>query len=168
VVSAVTYQRRGPGPAPAPWFPDESTRDAVGELTGIARRLSRSQRSAGLPETPDPDAGFVAAAHAWALGIDLEQLLEEEDVTGGDFVRHMRQLVDLLRQIGDVAPDHTTRVHARSAMKALDRGLVAAATRVSDGTGLANAEGGSGPSEAGTTEESGLEEDMGTDGEIAP
>ena len=29
VVSALTFRRRGPGPAPAPWFPDDVTRDRV-------------------------------------------------------------------------------------------------------------------------------------------
>jgi len=136
VVSTLTYERRGPDPAPTPWFPDALTKERAGELRAVARRLSRSQLAAGVPETPDPDTGFVASAHAWALGIDLDELMEKENITGGDLVRHMRRLVDLLRQIGDVATDPDLRLTARQAMKAIDHGVVAAATRVSDGSGL--------------------------------
>ena len=51
--------------------------------------------------------------------------------TGGDFVRQMRQLLDLLRQIAEVAPDPTTRDTARSAISRVDRGVVAASSGVS-------------------------------------
>lgn len=133
VASAMTYQQRGRGDGPAPWFPDEITKGRVGDLRGISRRLASAQRRHGQPETPEPDAGFVAAAHAWALGIDLGELLAEEQLSGGDFVRQIRQLSDLLRQIAAITPNDDTAAAAHAAGRALDRGLVAAANRVSDG-----------------------------------
>jgi ATP-dependent RNA helicase HelY len=47
-------------------------------------------------------------------------------MTGGDFVRHVKQCIDLLRQIADVAPDPATRARAREAAQACHRGVVAA------------------------------------------
>ena len=47
-------------------------------------------------------------------------------------MRNIRQLVDLLRQISEVAPDRLTAACAREAVRAIDRGVVAAATRLSD------------------------------------
>ncbi|MCP3933841.1 MAG: DEAD/DEAH box helicase [Actinomycetia bacterium] len=136
VASALTYERRGPGTGPAPWFPDGITRERVGDLRAIARRLTASEHRNGLAETPDPDAGFLAAAHAWALGIDVGELLSEEELSGGDFVRQIRQLVDMLRQIAAIAPVRETVEAAREAIHDIDRGLVAAATKVSEGDGL--------------------------------
>ena len=48
--------------------------------------------------------------HAWAAGETLTEVLEDdEDLTGGDFVRHVKQVIDLLHQIGDVAPNRRDR-----------------------------------------------------------
>jgi len=46
----------------------------------------------------------------------------------GDFVRNCRQLIDLLRQMSDAAPDLRPAVAA--ALAALDRGVVAASGAV--------------------------------------
>ena len=133
VASSMTYERRGGGAGPTPWFPDDVMRARVGDLRGVSRRVAAVQRRHGLVETPEPDAGFVAAAHAWALQIDLGELLQEEELSGGDFVRQIRQLSDLLRQIASIAPNPATAKAARAAGAALDHGLVAAANKVSDG-----------------------------------
>ncbi|MEZ5279935.1 MAG: DEAD/DEAH box helicase [Acidimicrobiales bacterium] len=136
VASAITFERRGGGPGPTPWFPDDVTKGRVGELRGISRSLAAAEHRNGITETPDPDAGFLAAAHAWALGIDVGELLAEEELSGGDFVRQIRQLVDLLRQIAAIAPLPETAEAARKAIDDIDRGLVSAATRLSEGEAL--------------------------------
>ena len=46
-------------------------------------------------------------------------------MTGGDFVRNVRQLIDLLRQLALVAPSADTRRAARQAAEAAFRGVVA-------------------------------------------
>jgi ATP-dependent RNA helicase HelY len=55
-------------------------------------------------------------------------------MTGGDFVRNVKQLIDLLRQVGDVAPRPETASTARSAADALFRGVVAASSTVGSGS----------------------------------
>ena len=57
-------------------------------------------------------------------------MLEEEEMTGGDFVRNVKQTMDLLRQIADVATDPETASTARSAADACQRGVVAASSVV--------------------------------------
>jgi ATP-dependent RNA helicase HelY len=67
--------------------------------------------------------------HAWAAGDSLADVLEDdEDLTGGDFVRHVKQVVDLLHQVADVAPDPDTAARAREAAGACFRGVVAASS----------------------------------------
>jgi ATP-dependent RNA helicase HelY len=58
-------------------------------------------------------------------GEGFAEVVEEEELTGGDFVRTTKQLIDLLRQIALVAPDKGTRSAAASAADAADRGVVA-------------------------------------------
>jgi ATP-dependent RNA helicase HelY len=108
-------------------------RDRVTEIDRIWRDLNVVEDEAGLPETRAPDAGFSPLAYAWAAGKDLEDVLLEEDLTGGDFVRNVKQLIDLLRQVGDVAPTPATASRARSAADALFRGVVAASSTVGSG-----------------------------------
>jgi ATP-dependent RNA helicase HelY len=68
--------------------------------------------------------------YAWASGDDLTDILEDEEMTGGDFVRNVKQVIDLLRQIADVAPDPDTAATARAGADACRRGVVAASSMV--------------------------------------
>jgi hypothetical protein len=63
-------------------------------------------------------------------------VLDDEELSGGDFVRNIKQLTDLLRQIGDIAPNPATAAAARSAAEALFRGVVAASSGVETGSEL--------------------------------
>jgi ATP-dependent RNA helicase HelY len=103
-------------------------RERYRELVRIAGALNADEDEAGLPATRLPDAGFVHLAHAWAAGEPLADLLEDEELSGGDFVRNVRTLIDLLRGIGDVAPVPATAARARQAADALHRGVVSAAS----------------------------------------
>ena len=137
VCSVFSYESRGPDQA-APQrvrFPNRTVRDRVTEIERISRDLNVVEDEAGLPETRPPDAGFAAVAHAWARGLDLEDVLLDEEMTGGDFVRNIKQLIDLLRQVGDVARPETASA-ARSAADALFRGVVAASSTVGSGAGV--------------------------------
>jgi ATP-dependent RNA helicase HelY len=135
VCSVFSYETRGPdqGGAQRARFPTRPVRDRVAEIERIWRDLNVVEDEAGLPETRQPDPGFTAVAHAWAKGQDLEDVLLDEDMTGGDFVRNVKQLIDLLRQVGDVAPTAATAAAARSAAGALFRGVVAASSTVGSG-----------------------------------
>ncbi len=134
VCSAFTYESRGPGAevgaAARASFPNRRVRDRVLEVERIWRDLHAVEDEAGLPETRAPDAGFTRHAHAWAAGRELEEVLADDELTGGDFVRNVKQLIDLLRQVGDVAPVPDTAAAARSAADALFRGVVAASSAV--------------------------------------
>jgi ATP-dependent RNA helicase HelY len=55
----------------------------------------------------------------------LADVVSVEELTGGDFVRTTKQLVDLARQIGIVAPDPATRTAARRVAELAFRGVVA-------------------------------------------
>jgi ATP-dependent RNA helicase HelY len=56
--------------------------------------------------------------------------VEAEELSGGDFVRTIKQLIDLLRQLAIVAPVAATRRSAEKAAEALFRGVVAASSAV--------------------------------------
>ncbi|MFM7649745.1 MAG: hypothetical protein ACKO6O_01950, partial [Acidimicrobiaceae bacterium] len=61
----------------------------------------------------------------WASGSELIDILSDE-LTAGDFVRTMKQLIDLLRQISLIATNPETVSCAEQSAKALLRGVVSA------------------------------------------
>ncbi|MDQ1379112.1 MAG: ATP-dependent helicase HelY [Acidimicrobiaceae bacterium] len=130
VASVFTYEARGQGEGVAA-FPSSLTKERWEAIEALAGELNSAEEEAGLPLTRPPEAGFMTLAHGWAAGGDLENLIEGAELSGGDFVRNVKQLVDLLRQLGEGAPDPSTAAAARSAADQLFRGVVAASAAVS-------------------------------------
>ena len=130
LASLFTFESRGPGSSPNRGFPSRLIRDRCQRVEALARELNRAEEEAGLPTTRSPDSGFVTAAHAWAAGQPLHQVLEDDAMSGGDFVRNVKQLIDLLRQLAQAAPVRETGQAAGEAADALFRGVVAASSVV--------------------------------------
>ncbi len=131
VVSTFTYEHRRPGPPPDARFPSPRARAAFTEISTITSDLRRIQRQAGAPRLRRPDGGFAAIAHSWAAGEDLAVILDADDLlTPGDFVRNIKQLTDLLRQLSTIAPRSATRAAAATAVDSIQRGVVAASGTV--------------------------------------
>jgi ATP-dependent RNA helicase HelY len=136
IVSCFTYERRGPDAesvqAPAHW-PSAKVSKRARAIERIWRDLVLSERDGRLPETRTPDPGLTPLIAGWVRGDDLSTVLEDGELTGGDFVRNVKQCIDLLRQIGDVAPEAATAATARAAADACSRGVVAASSAVNVG-----------------------------------
>ncbi len=114
LVSCFTYEHRSPEAPPAPWFPSPKVRDRWRAIAQLATELNRIEDEAGLDLTRPPEPTFLAIAHAWAAGETLDEVLEDEDLAAGDFVRNVKQLIDVLGQVAEVA-DPETSAAARTA-----------------------------------------------------
>jgi ATP-dependent RNA helicase HelY len=139
-VSVFTYEARGPlaAEAGAPRLANRRLEERWHLAEAVARELNADEEAIGLPLTRPPDAGFAALARGWVKGKDLATLLTPTDaasgarapMSAGDFVRNVKQLTDLLRQLGEVLPDEESAESARQAAGALFRGVVAASSVV--------------------------------------
>jgi ATP-dependent RNA helicase HelY len=130
LASAFTFEARGHSEEESA-FPPGRLWERWSAIDRLAAELNDAEDQAGLPLTRRPDPGFIALAYRWAAGEELEGLIADEEISGGDFVRNVKQLVDLLRQLGEAAPDPSTAAAARSAGDRLFRGVVAASAAVS-------------------------------------
>ena len=130
LVSLLTYEHRSKDAPPAPWYPSSLVRERATAIEQVGRRLVRDEERAGLATTRLPDPSFLALVHAWAAGESFDTVVADESLSGGDFVRNVKQLLDLLRQIGEVAPVPETAAAARQAVDLLFRGIVAVSSEV--------------------------------------
>ena len=132
LASCFTFEHRGPGSAPAPRIRSKKLREKLVALDKLVREVRADEAEAGVALTREIDPGFMAIAAGWAGGEALMDVLDLDELTGGDFVRQVRQLIDLLRQIGTVAPADATRQAAHDAATALHRGVVVASNLLED------------------------------------
>jgi ATP-dependent RNA helicase HelY len=130
LVSVFVYEHRSPEPPPTAWFPSPTVRKRWQRIAEISYELEEIEEEAGLSVHRPPDPTFVAVAFAWAAGEGFAEVVEAEELSGGDFVRTMKQLIDVLRQLALVAPETATRRTAEQAADQLFRGVVAASTAV--------------------------------------
>ncbi len=105
-------------------FPTGESRRRYRAIERLHRQLARAEGHAGLQEIKTPDPGFMNVAYQWALGVDLDPVLATSDTTAGDFVRTIKQVMDLISQIAELAPVPLTQRAARQAGDALFRDLV--------------------------------------------
>jgi ATP-dependent RNA helicase HelY len=100
LASTFTYESRGPNNAgPEPHFSSKQIEQRWHGIQEIWQSVNDLELRAALPKTRAPDAGFCGFAYDWVAGDELSHLLEDEELSGGDFVRNIKQLMDLLRQI---------------------------------------------------------------------
>jgi ATP-dependent RNA helicase HelY len=121
--SALVYEARR-GDDLVPKVPGGRSREALAAMVRLWGRLSEAEAAHRLSFLREPDLGFAWPAYRWAAGEALDVVLTEADLTAGDFVRWVRQLLDLLDQIGKVATGPVAAT-ARAAGVALRRGVVA-------------------------------------------
>jgi ATP-dependent RNA helicase HelY len=125
VVSALVYEARRDDD-PSPKIPPGRCREALNELTATGRQLCPVEPDVGLDFLREPDLGFAWLAWRWAKGHALDAVLRDTALAPGDFVRWVKQLIDLLDQISIAAPEESSvRDTARKSVKALRRGVVA-------------------------------------------
>ena len=124
LVSTLVYEHRSPEPPPRPWFSSDEIRGRWERIAAISEDLSAHERAASVNEHRGPDPTFAAIAYAWVAGEGFAEVVDADELTGGDFVRTTRQLIDLLRQLAIVAPSRATRRAASQAAEAAFRGVV--------------------------------------------
>jgi ATP-dependent RNA helicase HelY len=100
-VSVLSFESRrqveDAGPARLPHGP---VHDVLNAMTRTWGELDHLEQRHGLSFLREPDPGFVWAAYRWARGAKLEDVLDSAPgLTPGDFVRSMKQLIDLLDQV---------------------------------------------------------------------
>ena len=133
VISTLVYEARR-DERPADHMPSPAVRGALATTVRIWAELADDEAELGLPQSREPELGFVWAIYRWARGERLDKVLTAAAETGaelsaGDFIRWCKQVLDLLEQLvaapaaGGGVP--AVAGPARAAAQAIRRGVVA-------------------------------------------
>ena len=120
VISSCIYESRNDEAAK---IPRGEIQTALSGISKIYGRIHSAETDLNLEPMRAPDFGFCWASHKWASGNSLTSVLKGNDLTVGDFVRSMKQIIDLLRQLRVAAP-HLQSVIDQALTK-VDRGVIA-------------------------------------------
>ncbi|WP_310963467.1 DEAD/DEAH box helicase [Nocardioides terrisoli] len=125
-LAALVFESRRPDDAAErPRLPAGRVRDVLGEMVSLWADLDALEREHAVDQLREPDLGFCWAAHRWAEGDDLDSVLDAVGLAAGDFVRWMKQLLDVTDQVADAASGTPLRQVARECAARLRRGVVA-------------------------------------------
>ena len=121
VLSSLIYEGRGER-SRSPRLP-KSIDVIIPEVARIWNRIVVLEESHGITPQREPNFDLAWSAYRWANGYGLQTILRETEITVGDFVRCIRQIIDLLGQLLDAKPEMHSVV--RDAIKRIDRGVIA-------------------------------------------
>jgi ATP-dependent RNA helicase HelY len=124
-LSVLVFEARRPDDASSPRLPGGAVNEAITAMVHLWGQLDALEKDHRVDYLREPDLGFAWAAYRWAEGDDLDTVLHVTDLAAGDFVRWVKQLLDLAGQVADAAAGTPLRDTAREVVQRLRRGVVA-------------------------------------------
>lgn len=126
LASILVFQAKREDRGLRPKMPSVSLESAVDTVVHEWSVLEDIEEAAKLPLTGEPELGLVWPIFKWANGRHLQDVLSGTDLAAGDFVRWVKQVIDLLDQLAKI-PSLDPRI-ARlcgDSIKLVKRGVVA-------------------------------------------
>jgi ATP-dependent RNA helicase HelY len=126
LASVLVYQAKREDRGLRPRMPSVSLETAVDIVVREWSALEDVEEQNKLPLTGEPELGLVWPIYKWARGRHLQEVLNGTDLAAGDFVRWVKQVIDLLDQLAKI-PGLDPRLArlCSEAIKSVRRGVVA-------------------------------------------
>ncbi|ALV43437.1 RNA helicase [Pseudarthrobacter sulfonivorans] len=126
LASVLVYQAKREDRGLRPRMPSVSLESSVDVVIREWSALEDVEESNKLPLTAEPELGLVWPMYKWAKGRHLQEVLNGTDLAAGDFVRWVKQVIDLLDQLAKI-PGLDPRVSrlCAEAISLIRRGVVA-------------------------------------------
>ena len=120
VLSGLLFEARGEEKQ-LPRIPN-SIRERVRDVVSIWIKLEEVEAKYGLSTQREPDFSMSWSVSRWSHGGTISSVLRESDLSIGGFVRHIKQIIDLLGQL--ISSDSTNSSKYQEALASIDRGIV--------------------------------------------
>ncbi|UKA73633.1 DEAD/DEAH box helicase [Arthrobacter sp. FW306-07-I] len=102
LASVLVYQAKREDRGLRPRMPSVSLETSVDIVVREWSVLEDVEEENKLPLTGEPELGLVWPLYKWARGRHLQDVLSGTDLAAGDFVRWVKQVVDLLDQLAKI------------------------------------------------------------------
>ena len=102
LASVLVYQAKREDRGLRPRMPSVSLESAVDIVVREWSALEDVEEQNKLPLTGEPELGLVWPMYKWAKGRHLQDVLSGTDLAAGDFVRWVKQVIDLLDQLAKI------------------------------------------------------------------
>lgn len=121
-VSACVYEPRlTASTLGLPVSPGSRLGQALRDELAVSRHINELEALARLEHSTGAEAALAGPVRAWAQGADLAEVLEDSELTAGDFVRWCKQLLDVLTQIASLPSETLPSESGSGAPRAGDR-----------------------------------------------
>ena len=129
LLSIFVYSHRGNSEDAEP-LNNEIVQKKIREIESISSDIALLEKKFGVESTATLDSRYAGKIYAWASGQNFSDVLDST-TSGGEFVRNVRLVIDLLRQLRSVSHTELKKVVSR-AIEVLERGVVVVTTSFSD------------------------------------
>ena len=124
VISTMLYESRPSREMRSPRMPDAASERAQSELRQVWREVGLLERKHRRDRGREPDIGFAEVAWRWSSGQELAKVLSHGQLSAGDFVRWVRQVVDFAGQLARAAGPGDLRRTCLEVVDSMRRGVV--------------------------------------------
>lgn len=124
VLSTLVYEARRADSGRFFQMPDRQSEAAQSQVRRIWRDITKVERDARVERSRAPEIGFAELAYRWAAGEGLAHLLDDSEMPAGDFVRWVRQVIDLASQLSNAPGAETIRGTCRQIVNLMRRDIV--------------------------------------------
>ncbi len=130
VASGMTFESRMSDEPPPPRMPNGKTHEVAQQMLDAWGEIDQLERRHKVGYGRRPDFTFASAVFVWCEGASLDVTLSQADIAAGDFVRAIKQLIDLVAQIASATESAELRSTARKALDGLRRGVIEQSTAI--------------------------------------
>jgi len=120
VLSGTLFEARGEEKQ-LPRIP-KSINESTRQVVSIWAKLVSVEAKYGISTQREPDFSMSWSVSRWSHGGTISSVLRESDLSIGDFVRHVKQIIDLLGQL--IVSDPINSLKYQEALKSIDRGII--------------------------------------------
>ena len=124
LLATFIFESRGEGATSPNRFPTQKLENICYECEKFIENLNKDERDAGIRESRALDYSMMYPAFLWAKGDSLDEILEKREIAGGDFVRAIKSIIDLIRQIQNATDDPQLKKLCKSTHEACFRDIV--------------------------------------------
>ncbi len=107
-------------------LPTINLRDVISLTREYQEKIKAMEQDEGLDLLRPMDTGFVQVVYDWAGGCDLRYIMDNyPQLSAGDFVRSMKQVLDIMRQLCGVVEETSLVEKISSSREMIHRSIVA-------------------------------------------